>query len=116
MDKFEYWDLDSVRMSDRALGDVLRTVIRLGGKITDSYVPGLTTLEKCVEMDKRKEKRIFSTNCAMLRLALPVDVRTRFERMTGFALQKPPKAFSGFNRARGWFDDEGNPVYLGEFI
>ena len=72
----EFWDLgeaDVIRMSDKALANVLRCLIHTGGTFTSAY-----------EIDGHYKNP--NLNSVLFRVRLPVGKRTEFEFLSGYRL------------------------------
>jgi len=87
MNEYEFWDLgehQAIRPSKASLHKIMDAVIRLHGKIHDTY---------CMELDRKTGEYQYPTSaCSVLfRISLPEGKSKAFETMTGFELTKPPK-------------------------
>lgn len=87
MKDYIYWDLgdaDTIRMSDKALANIMRALILLKGRLYDASISRHYT-------EEAKQNR----NPVALRISLPEDAKTEFEDMTGYTLTKPPVVNTG---------------------
>jgi hypothetical protein len=99
----EYWDCDNVRLSDRALGNLLFQIVVFRGAILDAYWP---------DRNRPADGLARWRQLAHFRIRLPRGQRAAFETAAGLCLKPPPRDHWPIRPCGLWDESTGEPLFL----